>query len=50
MMEYAIVVGDNEYYSYNLKSSTSKFVKYKFADVGPQRVSPTLYDFGGEEE
>ena len=50
MMEYAVVVGDNEYYSYNLKSSTSKFVKYKFADVGPQRVSPTLYDFGGEEE
>ena len=50
MMERAIVVGDNEYYSYNLKSSTSKFVKYKFADVGPQRVRPNLYDFGGEEE
>ena len=50
MMEHAIVVGDNEYFSYNLKSSTSKFVKYQYGHVSPPRVSPTLFDFGGEEE
>ena len=50
MMNYAIVVGDDEYFSYNLKSSTSKFVKYQYGHVSPPRVSPTLFDFGGEEE
>jgi len=50
MMEHAIVVGDGEYFSYNLKSSTSKFVKYQYGHVSPPRVSPTLFDFGGEEE
>ena len=50
MMNYAIVVGDEEYFSYNLKSSTSKFVKYQYGHVSPPRVSPTLFDFGGEEE
>ena len=50
MMNYAIVVGDDEYFSYNLKSSTSKFVKYRYGHVSPPRVSPTLFDFGGEEE